>query len=279
MAHRRLCGALGAASVNMATFAPFRFIRLSATKRVLRVLTSAAMAALLFGCAAPQKVVEQTIGAPERNSWDSAAISRWEGMQFPNKEATRYTLDQQAPTDVQGLRRALRAQSNASASMLRTDVSIRPEDLGHVHFSWLVPTLIQEADMATRQGDDSPVRLVLAFEGDRGNFSAKDAALNELTRLMTGKEMPYATLMYVWCNKRPVGTIIHNARTDRIRKFVIESGPMGLRQWRNYERDIRADFEAAFGEAPGKLVGIGIMTDSDNTQSQTHAWYGKISLK
>ena len=263
----------------MAAFAPFRFTRLSAAKRVLRVLTSAAMAALLLGCAAPQKVVEQTIGAPERNSWDSAAISRWEGMQFPNKEDTRYTLDQQAPIDAQGVRSALRAQSNASASMLRTDVSIRPEDLRHVHFSWLVPTLIQEADMATRQGDDSPVRLVLAFEGDRGNFSAKDAALNELTRLMTGKEMPYATLMYVWCNKRPVGTIIQNARTDRIRKFVIESGPMGLRQWRNYERDIRADFEAAFGEAPGKLVGIGIMTDSDNTRSQTQAWYGKISLK
>ena len=279
MAHRRLCGALGAASVNMATFAPFRFIRLSATKRMVRALTAAAMLGLLLGCAAPQKVVEQTIGAPERNSWDSAAISRWEGMQFPNKEDTRYTLDQQAPIDAQGVRSALRAQSNASASMLRTDVSIRPEDLRHVHFSWLVPTLIQEADMATRQGDDSPVRLVLAFEGDRGNFSAKDAALNELTRLMTGKEMPYATLMYVWCNKRPVGTIIQNARTDRIRKFVIESGPLGLRQWRNYERDIRADFEAAFGEAPGKLVGIGIMTDSDNTRSQTQAWYGKISLK
>ena len=70
-----------------------------------------------------------------------------------------------------------------------------------------------------------------------------------------------------------------SARTDRIRKIVIESGPQGLKQWRNYERDIRADFEAAFGEAPGKLVGIGIMTDSDNTQSQTQAWYGKISLQ
>ena len=279
MAHCRLCGALGAASVNMATFAPFRFQRLSATKCVVRALTAAVMLGLLLGCAAPQKVAEQTIGAPERNSWDGAAISRWEGMQFPNKEATRYTLDRQAPIDAQGGRSALRAHANASASMLRTDVSIRPEDLGYVHFSWLVPDLIKEADMATRQGDDSPVRLVLAFEGDRGNFSAKDAALNELTRLMTGKEMPYATLMYVWCNERPVGTIIHNARTDRIRKFVIESGPMGLRQWRNYERDIRADFEAAFGEAPGKLVGIGIMTDSDNTQSQTQAWYGKISLK
>ena len=237
------------------------------------------VAGLVAGCAAPNKVADVRFAPLERNSWDSAAISHWEGMQFPNKESTRYTLDKQAPVDAQGLRSALRAQANSSASMLRTSLNISPEDLKRVHFSWLVPALISEADMATRQGDDSPVRLVLAFEGDRGNFSAKDAALNELTRLVTGKEMPYATLMYVWCNKRPVGSIIHNARTERIRKIVIESGPQGLKQWRNYERDIRADFEAAFGEAPGKLVGIGIMTDSDNTHSQTQAWYGKISLQ
>jgi len=279
MAYRRLCGAFGAAPFSMAMFAPFRFIQPFTTQGVVRALASAALLGLLFGCAAPQKAVNLRTDAPEHNSWDSVAISQWEAMQFPNKEATRYSVDHRAPADAQGLRSALRAQSDASASMLRTSLDISPDELKHVHFSWLVPALIKDADMATRQGDDSPVRLVLAFEGDRGNFSAKDAALNELTRLMTGKEMPYATLMYVWCNKRPVGTIIHNARTDRIRKMVIESGPMGLHQWRNYERDIRADFEAAFGEAPGKLVGIGIMTDSDNTHSQTQAWYGKISLK
>ena len=245
----------------------------------MRAFLATAMLGLLVACATPQKVADLSIAAPARNSWDSVAISRWDGMQFPNKESTRYALDQQAPVDARGFRSALRAQANASASMLHTSLNISPEELKHVHFSWLVPALIEGADLATRQGDDSPVRLVLAFEGDRGNFSAKDAALNELTRLVTGKEMPYATLMYVWCNKRPVGSVIHNARTNRIRKIVIESGPQGLKQWRNYERDIRADFEAAFGEAPGALVGIGIMTDSDNTQSQTQAWYGKISLQ
>ena len=263
----------------MPAFASSRFIQTSTAKGLLRAFTALVLLGLLTGCATSQKVADQTSGAPELNSWDSAAMSHWEGMQFPNKEPTRYTLDRQAPVDAQGLRSALRAQANASASMLRTSLNISPEDLKRVHFSWLVPALIQDADMATRQGDDSPVRLVLAFEGDRGNFSAKDAALNELTRLVTGKEMPYATLMYVWCNKRPIGSIIHNARTERIRKIVVESGPQGLRQWRNYERDIRADFETAFGEAPGKLVGIGIMTDSDNTHSQAQAWYGKISLQ
>jgi hypothetical protein len=263
----------------MASFASFRYLHASSVKGLLRAFLATAMLGLLVACATPQKVADQSIAAPARNSWDSAAISRWDGMQFPNKESTRYALDQQAPVDARGFRSALRARANASASMLHTSLNINPEELKHVHFSWLVPALIEGADMATRQGDDSPVRLVLAFEGDRGNFSAKDAALNELTRLVTGKEMPYATLMYVWCNKRPVGSVIYNARTNRIRKIVIESGPQGLKQWRNYERDIRADFEAAFGEAPGALVGIGIMTDSDNTQSQTQAWYGKISLQ
>jgi hypothetical protein len=51
-----------------------------------------------------------------------------------------------------------------------------------------------------------------------------------------------------------------------------------LNQWLDYERDIRADYEKAFGEAPGALVGIGIMTDSDNTRSSTTAWYGPVQL-
>ena len=211
--------------------------------------------------------------------WNSATQMQWELMQFPGKTPTLYSLDRAAPPDALGRRIALRAQADKSASMLRTRVQIAPEELGQLQFSWLVPALIHEADMATRLGDDSPVRLVLAFEGDRSNFSAKDAALNEMTRLVTGEQLPYATLMYVWCNKRPVGSVIQNARTERIRKIVVESGPQNLKQWLSYQRDIRADFEAAFGEAPGPLVGIGIMTDSDNTQSQTSAWYGNISLK
>lgn len=102
--------------------------------------------------------------------------------------------------------------------------------------------------------------------------------LAELVRAVTGEEMPYATLMYVWGNKRAVGTVIHSARTDRIRKIVVESGSSGLGRWLEYERDVRADFERAFGEAPGPLVGVAIMTDTDNTRSSATAWYGPVRL-
>ena len=41
---------------------------------------------------------------------------------------------------------------------------------------------------------------------------------------------------------------------------------------------IKADFEKAFGEPPGALLGLAIMTDTDNTRSTARAWYGAIRL-
>ena len=73
--------------------------------------------------------------------------------------------------------------------------------------------------------------------------------------------------------------MIENPRTDRIRKIVVESGSERLNQWLMYERNIRLDYENAFGEPPGALIGVGLMTESDNTQSQVQAWYGAIQLK
>jgi hypothetical protein len=60
---------------------------------------------------------------------------------------------------------------------------------------------------------------------------------------------------------------------------VVESGAERLNQWLSYERNIKADYEKAFGEAPGALIAIGLMTDTDNTRSQAQAWYGTIQLK
>ena len=74
-------------------------------------------------------------------------------------------------------------------------------------------------------------------------------------------------------------TLIVNPRTDRIRKIVVESGPARLKQWLAYRRDVRADYERAFGEPPGGLQGIAIMTDSDNTRGFAQAWYGEIRLE
>lgn len=236
---------------------------------------------LLSGCSGlPQRnsASSSTIPSGETanaNSlhWTPADQLKWEPVLFPGKSPTQYQ------TEIVGSRTTLVARANSSVSMLRKPLRIEPSQLGSVRFSWLLPQLIANADMGDRSSDDSPVRLVLAFEGDRSTFSLKNAMLNELALTLTGEEMPYATLMYVWCNIRPVESVMHNHRTDRIRKLVVESGSTGLQQWRDYERNIRADYEKVFGEAPGALVGIAVMTDSDNTKSTVLAHYGDISLR
>ena len=170
------------------------------------------------------------------------------------------------------------ASAVSSASMLRHSVRVEPELLQDIIFSWKVKQLIPGADLTRRETHDSPVRLVLAFEGDRSEFSMKNAMLSELSLTLTGEAMPYATLMYVWCNACAKESLYINPRTDRIREIVLETGPEHLGQWLNYQRDIQADYLKAFGQAPGALVDVGIMTDTDNTRQSTVAWYGPISL-
>jgi hypothetical protein len=169
-------------------------------------------------------------------------------------------------------------QAYSSASLLRRKQDIESQHLGRIRFSWKVPSLIAEADLARRETADGVVRVVLSFDGDRSRFSARDHLLSELVQLMTGEPLPYATLMYVWCPTRETASVITNPRTDRIRKLVVEAGTARLNQWLDHARDVRADFRKVFDEEPGKLIGVAIITDSDNTQSQVRAWYGPVEL-
>ena len=235
----------------------------------------ACIAALLAGCASspsPTQTIAETPWAQASRVpvFPPAPNAGWEHVTLPGKTRVHFV-----PVRDDG-RAALEATAVSAASVVRKRVRIEPQDLGRLRFSWKVPQLIEAADLTTREADDSPVRIILAFDGDRSRFSARDAMLSELMRALTGEEMPYATLMYVWCNKRAAGTVVRSPRTERVRKLVLESGPGRLHQWLDYERDVRADFEKAFGEPPGALVGIALMTDSDNTRSTATALYGPV---
>jgi hypothetical protein len=241
--------------------------------------------ASLLGCAAPSVTGDPPSPgtAWENSPWASTsgvvdatgtaqATQPWTHYRLPGKTPTTFTYARTEDRD------SIMVTAVSSASMLRRKVNVSPADLGAVQFSWKVPDLIATADMSHRDFDDSPVRIVLAFDGDRSVFSPKNATLNELSRLITGEEMPYAVLMYVWSKQRPVGSIIHSPRTDRVRKLVVQSGPEHLHQWLDYQRNMKVDFEHVFGEPPGTLVGIGVMTDTDNTRTTAQAWYGPLQV-
>jgi len=241
-------------------------------------LAASGGAALLAGCSSlpvppePPTVDASPWAAQSAAMAGAAAPRPWRHQPFPGKTPTVFRYAREDGRD------AVSATASSSVSMLRRRLRVEPADLGSVVFSWKVPELIADADMASRDADDSPVRVVLVFEGDRSRFSARDAMTSELMFALTGEEMPYATLMYAWCGRRTTGTVVANPRTSRVRTLVVESGPAKLNRWLDYRRNVRADFERAFGEPPGALVGIGIMSDSDNTRSTARAWYGPLRI-
>lgn len=226
-------------------------------------LLSAAL--LLSACAT-------TAPTPPADAGAAAHGDGWHAVPLPGKESTRYSW-----TRKDG-RPALGAVSEASASMYRQHVQRAPGSLGEVSFSWWVQDLVAGGSVADAAREDAPARVMFAFGGDIAALPMRTRMLFDLAEALTGEKPPYATLMYVWDAQAPVGSVIVNPRSDRIRKIVVDSGPAELRRWRLHRRDLAADFRLAFGEEPGALRSIAVMTDSDNTRGSAASWYGPIDL-
>ncbi len=186
------------------------------------------------------------------------------------------------PTDYQLVnlagRTCVRASADASASMLVHAAGFQAGSFPILRWSWNVPALIESADNTQRQREDSPARIVIAFEGDSSRLPALERMNARQFQMLTGTPMPYATLMYIRGNQAAPGSIITSTHTDRIKMIVAESGSEGLGEWRNFSRNLVEDYRRAFGEAPGRVAWIGLMTDTDNTRETAHAYYGDVSL-
>lgn len=214
-------------------------------------------AALLAACATPP--------APPPPSAEG-----WQPLALPGKKATLYRW-----TEKDG-RRALEASSERSASIWRKRLEPSLEQVGEVRFSWWAQGLIPGANVSDVDHEDAVARVIFGFGGDVAKLPLKTRMKFELAQALTGEAPPYATLMYVWDAHAPLDTVVVSGRSSRVRKIVVESGAAQLDRWRLYERDIAADFVKAYGEAPGALIGVALMTDADNTAGRAQASYGPV---
>jgi hypothetical protein len=190
----------------------------------------------------------------------------------PNKKNTVYRLE-----NYQG-KTVLSANSKTSASGI--GVKLRPTSAQNLwlKWEWKATGSIPGADNTGRYQDDSPLRILVAFDGNKSKLAFKEKMTFEMAHLISGQEMPYATLMYIWSGKSPMNAILDNPHTSRIKMIVVDSGWGKVSEWQRHERDLAADFRNAFGEAPGDVIGVALLTDTDNTKSETKAYYGDIEL-
>jgi Protein of unknown function (DUF3047) len=230
-----------------------------ARRQVITLLAGAAAASMLSACTTPP-------AAPP-------TAEDWHDVPLPGKPRTTYHWE----LTPQG--RELVARADRSASMYRRRLQEPSDGLHEVEFSWWADALPEGGDVSDGSASDAAARVLFAFGGDHARLSTRNQLSFELARTLTGEAPPFATLAYVWDTSAPVGSVVTHPRSDRVRKIVVESGPGALRQWKRYRRTLGADFRFAFGEAPGPLLAVAVMTDGDNTRSRLTTRYRDISVR
>lgn len=85
-------------------------------------------------------------------------------------------------------------------------------------------------------------------------------------------------IVYVWARGLPVGARFPNPYRRRVATVMLRSGADATGRWSVEERDLLADYEQAFGEAPDRIGGIPFMVDTDNTDTHVRSWLSDLRL-
>lgn len=245
-------------------------------RKVLFRLSLAATGAALVGCSAVAPIPGATQIAPFSANWSGREQpAGWQPWLITRaKTPTRYEL----VVDSQTHKVVLHAVAAKSASGLAYRLDVDPLQKPRVRWEWRVVDLIDTADNTDPHAEDAPVRLMLFFDGDRTQLPVREQILMDTAKLLTGQDVPYATLVYVWENRQPKDAVIPNSHTRQVKMLVAGSGPEKMGQWQRFERNYVEDYRRAFGAEPGRLIGVGVLTDTDNTGERTEAYYGDIQL-
>ncbi|MEO8655002.1 MAG: DUF3047 domain-containing protein [Ramlibacter sp.] len=186
------------------------------------------------------------------------------------KRDTVYTLVKEEGRTV--LRAVADRSASAYVAPIQPPVSV-PTSLS---WRWKTDALVPGADNRERSREDAPLRVMLAFDGDHSTLSEKEQTRFKRAKTLTGQELPYATLMYIWSEQVPVETVIPSTHTSQVKMLVVASGTAGLGQWQSVRRNVAADYRRAYGAEPGAVLSVSVMSDTDNTGEKAVGEYADI---
>ena len=220
-------------------------------------------------------VLGQTADGPLLQPFSSATSlePEWGALKFPNIDRlTDYRLITEDGEQV------VMADTDNSASGLIARIRVEPDQRLILRWRWKISSVYEKGDARSKKGDDYPARIYIAFEFEADKAGFFERAKRKAAALVFGEELPGNALNYIWANRLEKGALIANPYTDTTMMLAVESGNEKAGQWMTAERDIVADYREAFGTEPPAVIGVAIMSDSDNTGESARAWYGDVTL-
>ena len=147
---------------------------------------------------------------------------------------------------------------------------------------WRLDRAIDGATLQRKAGDDAAVKVCVMFDHAIEAVPFAERQQLRLARLLSGEDLPAATLCYVWDPTQTADSVLPNAYTRRMRWFVLQGRSSPLAEWRSEQRDLRADFLRAFGDEARELpriTAVLVGADADNSGGHGLAHVAALALR
>lgn len=178
----------------------------------------------------------------------------------------------------EGGRAVLQAVADRSASLYVARLQPAQRTPMTIDWEWMTDALVPGADNRDKNAEDAALRVLVAFDGNVAGLPEAERKRFSRAKNLARREIPYAVLMYIWSDHVPVGMVIPSAYTSQVKMIVVASGSSGLGQWQAVKRNVADDYKKAFGAEPGPVLGVAVMTDTDNTGTRATGNYADIRI-
>lgn len=237
----------------------------------MKLLTVFFLALLMIGSA-----VSAVAAEPCRTRYIDFSLKSTAWTHVPLSKLKRDTIYTLAQTDG---RSVVRGEADGSASFFVSRFQSAMEAPKSISWQWMTQALVPGADNRDKNREDASLRVIVAFDGDHATLPDIEKKRFNRAKRLSGLNLPYALLMYIWSDHVPVNTVIPSAHTNQVKMLVAATGIQGLGQWQTVKRDLVDDYRRAFGADPGPVLGVAIMTDTDNTHSRATGEYSEILME
>jgi hypothetical protein len=212
------------------------------TRSILGICAGLLIAAFNLFATAPTVVFKE--------DFEHGLTERWKPVKFEG--LTHYSIARE------GTNSYLEGIADKTASGLAAEVSIEPRNRLILSWRWKIDQTPKGGGETEKKNFDHAARLFVAFKSRLG---------------------PPRTINYVWADKTPVGKMFHHPSSNRSRFIVLANGNDKAGQWVACRRDLLADWKLLFDDDdPPEIVGIGLMTDSDGTQTRVTGAYDDLQI-
>jgi hypothetical protein len=150
----------------------------------------------------------------------------------------------------------LRARAENKSVQIGLEHIFSAKKLRHLRWRWRVRALPAGANEKNAERHDAAAQVYVIFDS------------------------PYwpRVIKFTWSTSLPPGSRFTNPLYDRGRVVVMRSGPADINSWFEEKVNFYAEYKKFFGNEPGQVQGIGILTSSDATKSLSIADYDDFAL-